>query len=271
MEKIVLVTGGFDPLHSGHIAYFKAAKELGDKLYVGINSDAWLTRKKGRPFMSWDERAAIIRELECVDEVIGFVDNDDTARHAIVVTRLHEPTAHIIFANGGDRDSTTVPEQILDGRPGRLTDAAINGVEFVFGVGGDDKRNSSSWLLQDWKAPKTERPWGYYRVLHEDGKQTKVKELTVNPNKTLSMQRHEHRDEYWHVSSGTATVYLSADNPRHVTLVELDAGENLTIPAGTWHRLANDTIHDVRVVEIQYGTKCLEDDIERLNEYKKEP
>ena len=61
--NIVLVTGGFDPLHSGHIEYFKAAKELGDHLVVGVNSDEWLTRKKGRPFMSFDERCAIIKEL----------------------------------------------------------------------------------------------------------------------------------------------------------------------------------------------------------------
>ena len=56
MKNIVLVTGGFDPIHSGHIAYFKAARQLGDMLIVGLNSDAWLTRKKGRPFMPFDER-----------------------------------------------------------------------------------------------------------------------------------------------------------------------------------------------------------------------
>jgi len=61
--KIVLVTGGFDPLHSGHIEYFKAAKNLGDKLIVGLNSDAWLSRKKGRAFMPCNARVAIIENL----------------------------------------------------------------------------------------------------------------------------------------------------------------------------------------------------------------
>ena len=75
--KIVLVTGGFDPLHSGHIEYFKAAKELGDYLVVGVNSDAWLTRKKGRPFMPYQERQSIIKELSVVDEVIVFDDNNN--------------------------------------------------------------------------------------------------------------------------------------------------------------------------------------------------
>ena len=69
---VVLVTGGFDPLHSGHIAYFKAAKSLGDKLIVGLNSDEWLTRKKGKPFMPFNERIEIINELSVVDEVISF-------------------------------------------------------------------------------------------------------------------------------------------------------------------------------------------------------
>jgi len=66
MNKVILVSGGFDPLHSGHIEYFKAARELGDHLTVAVNSDEWLTRKKGRPFMPFNERTAIIKELECV-------------------------------------------------------------------------------------------------------------------------------------------------------------------------------------------------------------
>ena len=72
MGKVVLVTGGFDPLHSGHIEYFKAARELGDHLVVGVNSDEWLARKKGRPFMPFAERANIIKHLDMVDEVIAF-------------------------------------------------------------------------------------------------------------------------------------------------------------------------------------------------------
>ena len=102
--KVVLVTGGFDPLHSGHIAYFKAAKELGDHLVVGVNSDDWLIRKKGRPFMPFEERCAIIKELECVDEVLGFNDTDDTANHAIFqVLSTKGSRTKVIFANGGDR------------------------------------------------------------------------------------------------------------------------------------------------------------------------
>ena len=75
--KTVLVTGGFDPLHSGHIEYFKAARQLGDKLVVGLNSDTWLTNKKGRAFMPFGERSSIIKELSVVDDVI-LVEDDET-------------------------------------------------------------------------------------------------------------------------------------------------------------------------------------------------
>ena len=82
MSKVVLVTGGFDPLHSGHIAYFKAAKELGNRLVVGLNSDEWLTRKKGRPFMPLQERFALVSALGIVDEVIVYNDDDGSSSDA---------------------------------------------------------------------------------------------------------------------------------------------------------------------------------------------
>ena len=94
----VLVTGGFDPLHSGHIQYFKAAKSLGDKLVVGVNSDDWLIRKKGRAFMPFVERASIIRELNMVDRIIAFDDSDDTACQGIFLT-MCTTSGKIIFAN----------------------------------------------------------------------------------------------------------------------------------------------------------------------------
>ena len=77
MKRIVLVTGGFDPIHSGHIEYFNSAKRFGDELIVGLNSDEWLTRKKGKAFMPFKERKAIIESLKMVDKVIDFDDSDD--------------------------------------------------------------------------------------------------------------------------------------------------------------------------------------------------
>jgi D-beta-D-heptose 7-phosphate kinase/D-beta-D-heptose 1-phosphate adenosyltransferase len=252
--KIVLVTGGFDPLHSGHIAYFKAAKALGDMLLVGVNSDAWLTRKKGSPFMPYKERADIIDNIKCVDGIVyDFDDADGSSKDAILEVRKHFPEDTIIFANGGDRTPTNIPEM----------DIQDNNLEFVFGVGGEDKKNSSSWILQEWKTPKTERPWGYYRVLHEDGPHVKVKELTVDPGKSLSMQRHQYRHEHWFVTEGTATVNT------------LDADENIVmknfvmknmqtyIGHKEWHQLVNQSNVPLKVIEIQFGEQCIEEDIER--------
>jgi len=140
--KIVLVTGGFDPIHSGHIAYFEEAKKLGDLLIVGVNSDAWLERKKGRAFMPWSERATIVDNLKMVDFVYEFYDDDGSSIDAIKRVREAYPDAKIIFANGGDRTKDNIPEMAFE-------DA---NVEFVFGIGGEDKRNSSSWILEEWKA-----------------------------------------------------------------------------------------------------------------------
>ena len=96
--KIVLVNGGFDPIHSGHISYFKAAKALGDMLIVGLNSDEWLERKKGRAFMPWNERLCVINNLSMVDEVYTFDDQDGSAKHFIQQVRAHYPDCKIIFS-----------------------------------------------------------------------------------------------------------------------------------------------------------------------------
>jgi cytidyltransferase-like protein len=252
---VVLVTGGFDPIHSGHLAYFKAAKELGDKLVVGINSDEWLTRKKGRPFMPFAERAEIIKGLSIVDQIISFDDSDDTACGAIYKTLATHGNIKLIFANGGDRTDANIPEMATYGD--------MHYCDFVFGVGGEDKKNSSSWILEEYKSPKTERTWGYYRVIHEYDNHTKVKELTVPPGKKLSMQKHKERSEHWFVAEGTATVYTLDSSTDIDTLGVYTQHKSLHIPVGTWHQLANEHDTDLKLVEIQYGKNCIEEDIER--------
>ena len=257
MKNIVLVTGGFDPIHSGHIAFFKAAKALGNTLVVGLNSDEWLTRKKGRPFMPFQERLEIIENLKMVDQVISFDDADDTACGAIYkLLATNASGTKIIFANGGDRTNSTTPEYDTYG--------STPWVEFAFGVGGDDKKNSSSWILDEWKQPKTHRSWGYYRVLHENGPTVKVKELTVDPGKTLSMQRHEQRSEHWFVSEGTASVYtIDSASTDYELRGKYTLHQSLHIDTREWHMLANETNKPLKIVEIQYGENCVEEDIER--------
>ena len=250
-EKVILVTGGFDPLHSGHIEYFKAAKALGDVLVVGINSDSWLKRKKGKAFYSWQERFAIINNLSMVDHVIEFNDDSNNSINAIELTKQMFPVSNVIFANGGDRTSENIPE--MD----------VKGVEFKFGVGGENKMNSSSWILEEWKAPKTTRAWGYYRVLHEQGKEIKVKELTVGAKTCLSMQKHKDRAEHWFVAEGTATVYTLNAGTDMDLVGNYNKFESLHINKEQWHKLCNETDQSLRVIEIQYGENCIEEDIER--------
>lgn len=245
MKTIVVVSGGFDPLHSGHIKLIKEARLLGDILIVGINSDEWLARKKGRAFMPWQERLCVLNNLSSVDEVYTFDDEDGTACHLLQQVQAHYPGDQIIFANGGDRTQENIPEM------------SVPNVEFVFGIGGENKANSSSWILQEWKTPKTERPWGYYRVLY-DVPGTKVKELTVTPGQTLSMQRHNSRAEYWQVSEGRCVV--EGEGKRQTSL---DTHDSYHISANEWHRLYNPFDQPCRIVEIQYGPNCVEEDIER--------
>jgi cytidyltransferase-like protein len=250
--KIVMATGGFDPVHSGHIAYFKAARSLGDLLIVGLNSDEWLERKKGRAFMPWKERLCVVNNLAMIDEVYTFDDEDGSARHFIQQVRAHYPAATLVFANGGDRTKDNIPEM----------DVQDTNIEFAFGVGGENKANSSSWILEEWKAPKTQRPWGYYRVLHEVAG-TKVKELTVEPGQSLSMQRHQLRAEYWLVTSGQAVVNSAMENGYSLPPKHLHTHDTYRVGVGEWHQLTNPFKEPCKLVEIQYGTACVEQDIER--------
>ena len=136
--KIVVVSGGFDPVHSGHIALFRAAAGLGDKLIAGINSDEWLTRKKGKPFMSIHERKCVLNSIRYIDEVWEFDDSDNTACDLLHEVRKYHGNDTILFANGGDRNQTNNAE--ID----------VPRIQHIYGVGGSDKMNSSSIILKKW-------------------------------------------------------------------------------------------------------------------------
>ena len=248
---IVLVTGGFDPLHDGHINLINQASLMGRILVVGLNSDAWLNRKKGQPFMTWEQRRAVLESLRYVTSVFKFDDTNDTAIDAIQTIQALWHGEQILFANGGDRGMYNTPEYE------RFKDNPQ--IEFAWGVGGDFKQASSSDLLCKWaQPPKVGRPWGWWRVL-SDEPGSKVKELTILPGRSLSMQRHRMRDEVWTVVEGSCTIVLGM---REVVLKP--DGNSLTIRAETWHRAFNP--HDVpcQVVEVQRGYSCDENDIERM-------
>ena len=254
--KVVIVSGGFDPIHSGHIAYFKSAKDHGEKLIVALNSDAWLEKKKMKFFMPFSERKAIIESIKYVDEVIDFEDDEiGSCINALEKAKSLFPNDNLLFANGGDRNNSNIPEM------------SVSGIEFLFSVGGDDKKNSSSWILKKWQYYHEKRLWGsFYNLFDED--QIKVKELIVDPGKGMSFQKHFKRSEIWLVSKGSCVVNYSEDSPNNKKNVQLNKFDYYLVPVGDWHQITNPFDETCHLIEIQYGEECIEDDIERTEYYK---
>ena len=141
MDDIVLVSGGFDPIHSGHIKLIKEASEHG-RVVILLNSDQWLRNKKGMEFLPFKEREIIMSALKNVIDVISCGNIDETCIDGIKIAIDRYKNSRIKFANGGDRDNKTTPESIFCNN---------NNIELLWGIGGNNKSNSSSWILKKWK------------------------------------------------------------------------------------------------------------------------
>jgi len=138
-QIVVAVSGGFDPLHSGHVRMMQEAKRLGHKLVVILNNDNWLKQKKGYAFMSQKERKEIIESLGCVDEVV-LTSHKKGAEDMSVCETLKKVKPHI-FANGGDRKLGNIPEVPV---------CKEIGCKMIFNIGKGGKIQSSSWLLEEY-------------------------------------------------------------------------------------------------------------------------
>ena len=254
--KISVVSGGFDPIHSGHISYIKAAREHGDYLIIALNSDNWLRKKKGKEFMPFSERKSVLESMSGVDKVIGFQDDDlGSCINALEKIKKEYPNDEIIFCNGGDRGKESIPEMTL------------KGINFKFSIGGDDKKNSSSWILKNWAYDNEKRVWGEYFNLYEDN-QVKVKELIVEPGKGMSLQKHFKRSEIWLVSQGKCLINYSEESPEKVEEILLNKHHSIHINLGDWHQITNPFNETCKIIEIQYGEETIEEDIERHSYYE---
>lgn len=250
--NIVVFTGGFDPIHSGHIELIKEARKLG-RVILGLNSDDWLIRKKGKPFMPFEERKAVLDQFKDILSVIGFDDSDNSACDAIHKAKEMFPKHNIIFVNGGDRTKSNIPEMI------KYESDPL--VEFAFSIGGDNKKNSSSWILSEWKHPSEERVWGKFMTYY-DSPNAKVKRLVLGSGKSISMQYHNKRSEFWFVENGQGMLYTMRGEER-VPMHLLETHQYHHVPVGEWHQLENTGKDELHIIEIQYGVECGEEDIVR--------
>ncbi len=255
-KKIIVASGGFDPIHSGHIEYLKSSKKLGNVLIVALNSDNWLIKKKGKFFMPFHERKAILESIKYVDEVVQFEDDSKgSAINALKYISKKYSDDRIIFCNGGDRTKSNIPEM------------SLKGIEFEFGVGGDKKLNSSSDIIKSNHYNKEERVWGVFFDLFHD-KEIKVKELIIDPKKGMSFQRHFLRNEIWFVSRGSCEVRYSKNSSNKYDVIKLKRHEVFHVTKKMWHQIINLSNKPCHIIEIQYGQDTNENDIERLRFYE---
>ena len=242
--ECIVVSGGFDPIHVGHLRMFKEASELAPKLIVIVNNDNFLIEKKGYIFMPIAERMEIIEGFGAVDMVVESVDKDLTVCETLQWLAKKENV--IIFANGGDRNNTdAIPEADV---------CRENKIAMKFNVGGGKIQSSSSLVVKE-----IIKPWGSYKTFEKD-KGFLVKRITIAPGEALSLQSHKHRSEHWLVASGVATVECDGEKSY------LNQFESISIPQGAKHRLSNESKEFLQVVEVQFGEILSEDDITRYED-----
>lgn len=246
--KTVVVSGGFDPVHIGHLQLFEEAKKLGDHLIVVINSDKFLEEKKKFVFMPLTERKQIILGFSCVDEVIESIDEDQTVRKTL--EELSSKRKVDIFANGGDRKNLDdIPEYEI---------CKKNKIEMIFDVGGG-KIQSSSDLTKQFNNYKEKRPWGSFENLIEQDNFL-VKKLVINKGEKLSLQFHNHRTEKWTIVKGSGKIKIDSME------TSANYGDTFSISPEEIHTIENTGKDDLEIIEVQLGKILSEEDITRLED-----
>ena len=246
-----LVSGGFDPVHVGHLRMFQDAKKLSDKVIVLLNNDNWLIKKKGKPFMNQEQRKDILEEFQSISEVIIQKSNDKSSSLAIKEFANNNPKKNICYCNGGDRNN------IKNIREADIC-KELN-INLEFGVGGKEKVESSSQLTRNYLGNVEIRPWGNYHVIAKNtGYQ--IKEIKVFQNSKLSLQKHKNRSEFWQILNGKSKITIEEKE------YYLKEKEHIFIPKDTIHRIENIGKEELIFIEIQLGEDLKEEDIIRLED-----
>lgn len=137
-RKAIIVSGYFNPIHKGHIEYFKNAKSCGDELFVIVNNDKQRALKGTKEFQNQEERLFIVENIKAVDKVFIAIDEDRSVCKTIInIFENHNKEYELAFANGGDQNNNSIPESSV---------CEEVGIELIDGLG--DKIQSSSWLLK---------------------------------------------------------------------------------------------------------------------------
>lgn len=234
---VAAVSGGFDPLHAGHVSMIEDAALLGEVTVI-LNTDDWLLRKKKYVLQPWEQRERIVGAIKGVTRVVKASDGDGTVAETL---RWLKPD---VFVKGGDRGPRNTPEASL---------CDELGIKLVFNAGDPSFKDVHSSDL-------VKRGWGEFRLLAYRPDSCRVKILTVLPGKSLSMQRHAFRDEHWYVVSGMGKLAVDGRE------VMLSPGQSADIPRFAWHRVTNNGGHVLEIVEVQNGRTCEEADIERVED-----
>ncbi|HWO06960.1 MAG TPA: adenylyltransferase/cytidyltransferase family protein [Candidatus Paceibacterota bacterium] len=263
-ETWVAVSGGFDPLHIGHVRMFKAARKLGDKLVVILNNDHWLKDKKGFSFMPEKERAELIKALPFVDKVVltGHSPKDPPGSpYHRGVSRELKRLRPAVFANGGDRNRKDA-RNVQSPLHWDIKTCKELGIQMAYNVGHGGKVQSSSWMIKNAArhVARNIRPWGEF-YNWDTGKKWHLKTIYVKPKSRLSLQYHNHRSEHWVLVEGEAMVLTIRDGKEE--RVPLKYGDIFWVERGTPHRLMSEK--GAIIVEVALG-QFDEDDIVRLDD-----
>lgn len=232
---VVAVSGGFDPVHIGHVRMFEEAKKLGDKLVVILNNDNWLIKKKGYAFMPETERAELIKSLAVVDDVVLTFHGPEVEDRSVCAELIKlKPD---IFANGGDRTFDNIPEVPV---------CENTGCKMVFGVGKGGKVQSSSWLTDKVARKKVivKKPWGEFENFQKETTWN-LKTITVEAGQRLSLQSHNKRDEVWVLVEGKALATLGDEK------IRMKPGDWLRIKRKQKHRIESGS--GAKLVEVGLG------------------